>query len=37
MIFSASYPVSAMFVSAMQASLSKTLDGRSGLSGWRWL
>jgi sugar phosphate permease len=36
-IFSASYPVSAMFVSAMQASLSKTLDGRSGLSGWRWL
>ncbi|GHJ89178.1 hypothetical protein NliqN6_5580 [Naganishia liquefaciens] len=36
-IFSASYPASAMFVSAMQASLTKTLDGSSGLSGWRWL
>ncbi|KAJ9091483.1 hypothetical protein QFC20_007623 [Naganishia adeliensis] len=36
-IFSASYPASAMFVSAMQASLTKTLDGSSGLAGWRWL
>lgn len=36
-IFCTSYPAACIFVGSMQAALWKGMNGKGGLSGWRWL
>jgi ACS family pantothenate transporter-like MFS transporter len=36
-IFGTSYPASSIFVSFMQTALHKTMNGKGGLPGWKWL